>query len=162
MFSEEHHIPKKKHSYKEAKLKAADYCAFQERSQQEVRDKLYSYGLHQDQVEELLSELITENFINEERFAIAYAGGKFRMKSWGRIKIMQGLKQHRVSEYCIKNAFKEIDEDEYLRTIDKLIATKKLYASTKTDFTQNQKIARYLMQKGFEPALVWDQLKKAK
>ena len=75
--------------YKSAVQKAADYCAYQERSQQQVRDKLYDYGLHSDQVEEALSELIQQGFINEERFAIAYAGGKFRMKGWGRKKIFE-------------------------------------------------------------------------
>ncbi|MEQ8925876.1 MAG: RecX family transcriptional regulator, partial [Fulvivirga sp.] len=99
MFSNDYEKPKKKLSPKEAKLKAADYCAYQERSQQQVRDKLYTYGLYSEDVERILSELITENFINEERFAIAYAGGKFRVKKWGRNKILQGLNQHRVSNY---------------------------------------------------------------
>ena len=93
---------------KTALLKAADYCAYQERSQQEVRDKLYGYGLHHDEVEENLSELITQGYLNEERFAKAYAGGKFRIKGWGKRKILQGLKQHRISEYCIMKGF-EID-----------------------------------------------------
>lgn len=159
MFSEEYQRPKKRYSPKEAKLKAADYCAYQERSQQEVRDKLYSYGLHQDEVEELLAELITENFINEERFAKAYVGGKFRMKSWGRIKIVQGLKQHRVSEYCIKKGLLEIDEEDYLSTIDKLIDKKKNQLGSTLDYNAVQKIAKYIIQKGYEPNLVWDQLK---
>ena len=104
---------------KEAKLKAADYCAYQERSQQEVRDKLYSYGLHQDEVEDVLADLIVDGFISEERFARAYVGGKFRMKGWGRRKILQGLQQHRISEYCIKKGLEEIDAEAYYQTLRK-------------------------------------------
>ena len=80
MFADDNSKPKKFLSAKDAKVKAGDYCAYQERSQQEVRDKLYQYGLHQNEVEQIISELITEGFINEERFAIQYAGGHFRIK----------------------------------------------------------------------------------
>src|SRR5271155_4760919 len=84
-----------------ALLKAQKYCAYQERSQQEVRDKLYSYGLHRNQVEPIIAELITAGFLKEERFAIAFAGGKFRMKGWGKIKIKQALKFKKVPEKII-------------------------------------------------------------
>ena len=135
---------------KSAHLKAADYCAYQERSQQEVRDKLYSYGLHQDEVEEVLSELIVDGFINEERFAKAYVGGKFRIKGWGRRKIVQGLKQHKISEYCIKKGLSEIDPDAYFETLQKH-ARKKL-ATIKEDSTYiiKGKLTQHLMGKGFE------------
>src|SRR5690606_22791562 len=82
----------KVYSYNEAKNKAEAYCAYQERSQQEVRDKLYHMNLHTSQVEELIAYLIENNFLNESRFANAYVSGKFRMKKWGRKKIKQGLK----------------------------------------------------------------------
>ena len=72
--------------------KIKQYCAYQERCHAEVRDKLYSFGLNKIEVEEIISELITENYLNEERFAIHYAGGKFRMKQWGKNKIKQSLK----------------------------------------------------------------------
>ncbi len=77
----------KVYTQKQALIKAESYCAYQERCQQEVRDKLYSWGLHEVQVENVIAELIASNFINEERFAKAYAGGKFRIKKWGRVKI---------------------------------------------------------------------------
>jgi regulatory protein len=75
----------------EAKGKIQRYCAYQERSHQEVRNKLYSFGLYSDEVDNLLTDLITDGFLNEERFAKAFAGGKFRMKKWGRIKIVNAL-----------------------------------------------------------------------
>ena len=158
MFSEDFQKPRKNYSPKEAKLKAADFCAYQERSQQEVRDKLYSYGLHKDEVEEVLSDLISENFINEERFAKAYVGGKFRIKKWGRNKILQGLNQHRISNYCIKKGFEEIDQGDYLSTLESIITKKRDSLSISDKFKLNQKLAYYAIQRGYEPNLVWEMI----
>ena len=102
--------------------KIKQYCAYQERCHSEVRDKLYSFGLHKNDVEEIISTLITENYLNEERFAIHFAGGKFRMKQWGKIKIKQALKYKQVSDYCIRKALKEIDAHEYEKTFQKLVS----------------------------------------
>src|SRR5262245_41021825 len=99
--------------------KAKQYCAYQERSHSEVKEKLYNYGLQKKEVDELLSKLIEENYLNEERFAIQYAGGKFRMKQWGRVKIKYALKQKQVSEYCIKKAIASIPEGDYMKTFEK-------------------------------------------
>ncbi|MEM9858982.1 MAG: regulatory protein RecX [Bacteroidota bacterium] len=154
--------PKKKKvfSKKEAKLKAADYCAYQERSQQEVRDKLYDYGLHRAEVEEVISLLITEGFINEERFAKAYVRGKFRLKKWGRNKIAAGLKQHKISPYCLKKGWEEIDEAEYLKVLLELIEKKDRSLKEKNQFIRKRKVAQFAIQRGFEPQLVWDQLRR--
>jgi len=138
----------------EAKTKAGNYCAYQERTQQEVRDKLYNIGLYQDEVEEVLTELITENFINEERYAKAFASGKFRLKHWGRNKIVYTLKQKNISSYCIDQAMKEIDEDEYKNEIIRQINKKSNQLSGKEYIVKN-KIARFLITKGFETELVW-------
>lgn len=135
--------------------KIGQFCAYQERNHKEVKEKLYSYGLYKDQVEELISKLIQENFLNEERYAIAYAGGKFRAKDWGKNKIKYGLKQHQVSDYCIKKALKTIDEEEYVKTLQKLYAAKeKTLKSEKNIFIKKKKIQQYLMQKGYEVSLI--------
>ena len=99
-------IEKRKKNYTPeiAWLKIARWCAYQERSHQEVRDTLYEYGLYSKDVELLISRLIGDNFLNEERFAVAFAGGKFRQLGWGKIKIKYELQQKRVSTYCIKKA----------------------------------------------------------
>ena len=145
---------KKRLTPAQAKLKAADYCAYQERSQQEVRDKLYDYGLYQDEVEDLLADLIVEGFINEERFAIAYAGGKFRMKGWGKQKIIQGLKQHRISDYCIRKGLAEIDDESYWEALKKH-ASKKLTSLKEGDpYVIRGKLSRHLQMKGFETDLI--------
>ena len=139
---------------KEAKIKAGKYCAYQERTQQEVRDKLYALGLHQDEVEEVLTELITEDYVNEERFAIAYAGGKFRMNKWGRKKIEYALKQKKISDYCIARGVTEIDEKEYKQTIYSII-DKKSGSDQILDYQEKARLAKHIIGKGFEPDLVW-------
>src|SRR6478672_11536112 len=96
--------------YKKILNKGRKYCAYQERSQQEVRDKLYSWGLHRTEVEQALSELISENYLKEERFAEAFAGGRFRIKKWGRNKIRLALQQKKVSEPLINSALKNISD----------------------------------------------------
>jgi regulatory protein len=153
---------KKQYSYSEVKTKAMAYCSYQERTQQQVRDKLYDYGLHYDEVEELITFLITENFLNEERFAKSYAGGKFRMKGWGRNKILQGMKQHRLSPYCIKAGMAEIDPEDYYNKLVSL-AEKKSEAVRELDpFKKKQSLANYLIRKGYESDLVWDVIKELK
>ncbi|MBO3699861.1 regulatory protein RecX [Roseivirga sp. E12] len=145
---------------KTALLKAADYCAYQERSQQEVRDKLYGYGLHRDEVEETIYELITQGYINEERFAKAYAGGKFRMKGWGKRKILQGLKQHRISEYCVKKGMLEIDSDDYFNTIIKHLEKKRPSIKTDSQYILKGKLTQHLIAKGFEMDLIQEAIKQ--
>ena len=108
----------------EALQKAKQYCAYQERCHSEVKEKLYSFGLHKKEVDELLSNLIGENYLNEERFAIQFAGGKFRIKQWGRVKIKYALKQKQVSEYCIKKALASIPENDYRKALRKVFEQK--------------------------------------
>jgi len=135
--------------------KIKQYCAYQERCHREVRDKLYTFGLNKLEVEEIIYTLITENYLNEERFAIHYAGGKFRMKQWGKNKIKQSLKLKQVSDYCIKKALKEIDEKEYERTFQKLVEQKmKTLKSEKNIFIKKRKLQDFLLQKGFENDLI--------
>jgi regulatory protein len=149
-------VYRKQLSKEQAFQKAKHYCGYQERNHQEVKEKLYSFGLYKQQVEELLSQLIEENYLNEERYAIQFAGGKFRMKQWGRVKIKYELKQKRISEYCIKKGLKEIDEEDYRKTLQKL--AEKKWASVKGEgvnhFVKLTKTTDYLLQKGYEPELI--------
>ncbi len=140
---------------KQALQKIKHYCAYQERCHQEVKDKLYGYSLNTKEVDELLSKLIEENYLNEERFAIHFAGGKFRMKHWGRVKIKYELKQKRVTDYCIRKALSTIDEDQYMAVLNKHLADKlKGLGSEKNIFIRKRKLQDYLMQKGFETDLI--------
>ena len=144
----------KKHLSKEQALqKLKHYCAYQERCHSEVKEKLYSLGVWKKDHDEIIAALIEENYLNEERFAIAFAGGKFRVKYWGRVKIKYELKQKQVSEYCIKKALKQIEEEEYLKVLSKL--TKEKYASLKSEqyLIRKKKTMNYLMGKGYEMEL---------
>lgn len=146
--------PVKKLSPAEAKQKIYAYCAYQERSHQEVKSRLFEYGLYGSEVDELLSQLITEGFLNEERFAKAFAGGKFRIKSWGRVKIIHELEAKGLTQNCIRSGMKEIDEDEYLETLQALLQ-KKSEQIDGNAFIKRDKLAKYAIQKGFESELVW-------
>jgi len=144
----------------EAKNKIYRFCAYQERHHQEVRDKLYNMGLHKDDVEDILTHLITEGFLNEERFAKAYAGGKFRIKHWGRNKIVHELEGKGLSNYCIQSGLKEIDPIQYDETLEMLIQKKLRQTEEQNAFALRDKLARFAIQKGFEPDKVWPVVKK--
>jgi regulatory protein len=140
----------KKYLTKEQALqKLKHYCAYQERCHSEVKEKLFSLGIWKKDHDEIIAALIEENYLNEERFAIAFASGRFRIKQWGRVKIKYELKQKQVSEYSIKKALKQIDEDDYLKVLNKL--AKEKYALLKNE-------QDYLMQKGFEVELITNSL----
>lgn len=159
MFDEEK-TRKKIYTPKQALLKAASYCAYQERAQQEVRDKLYEWGLHHEDVEEIISQLISDNFLNEERFAIAYTLGKLRIKSWGKIKIKQSLKLKRVSDPLIKIAFSKIDLDEYEDKLHNLLDKKQLSLKDKDAYILKNKLFQYALSRGFESDLISSLLKE--
>lgn len=145
----------KYYSREEALQKAKQYCAYQERCHSEVKEKLYSFGLHKKEVDEILAELISENYLNEERFAIQFAGGKFRIKQWGRVKIKHALNQKQVSAYCISKALSAIDEKEYNKTLERLVEQKlKSLKAEKNGFIKNRKLLDHLMRKGFEAGLI--------
>jgi regulatory protein len=143
----------------QALLKAQGYCAYQERAQQEVRDKLYEWGIWPDAVESIISELIVQGYLNEARFATAFAGGKFRIKKWGRVKIKMELKKRRVSDNLIRDALKTIDEIEYVKTLQQLLEQKSREVKEKHPLKKQQKVMRYLASKGFEQDLIWDLFK---
>lgn len=139
----------------QAHLKIKQYCAYQERCHNEVKDKLYGYGLLKIEVEEIISKLIEENYLNEERFAIQYAGGKFRIKHWGKVKIKYELRQKYISDYCIKKALSAIDAAEYKKTLYKLADLKlKTLKSEKNSFIKKKKLQDHLLMKGFELTLL--------
>ena len=127
------------------------YCNFQERCHQDVRSKGLKLGFRGDDLEELISAMITEGLLDEERYARSLARGKFRNNQWGRIKIVQALKMHNIPEYCIRKAFTEIDETEYRETLLKLAELKnRSLPGGLTDYEKKHKVISYLMQKGYE------------
>ena len=147
-------MERKRLTKEQAIQKIRHYAGYQERCHQEVKDKLYSFGLYSSEVDQIIAALIEENYLNEERFAETFAGGKFRMLQWGKIRIRHELKQKRVSDYCIRKAMLKISEEDYLATLKK-IAIKKwdALASEKNQFTKKAKTIAYPLQKGYEPEL---------
>ena len=139
----------------QALLKIKHFCAYQERCHSEIKEKLYEFGLSSKDADEIISKLVEENFLNEERFAIHFAGGKFRIKQWGRIKIKYELKKKNVSEYCIKKALSAINNSDYFATLSKLADLKfKSLKSEKNIFIKKKKLYSHLSLKGFESNLI--------
>lgn len=151
---------KKQLSVSEAKARIYKYCAYQERCHQEVKNKLYEYGLRSYEVDELLTHLITEGFLNEERFAKAFAGGKFRMKKWGRVKITHELESRGITKNCIKIALREIDMNIYQSTLEEILTRKFQEIDEANLFVKRDKIATYAIRKGYESDLVWGMIRK--
>ena len=146
---------KQKLTPNQAHQKIKQYCAYQERSHSEVKDKLYGYGLIKNDVEDIISKLIEDNYLNEERFAIQFAGGKFRIKHWGKIKIRYELKQKNVSDYCIKKALAAIDKAAYTKTMYRLAELKlNGLKGEKNIFIKKRKLQDHLLMKGYESDLV--------
>ena len=149
-------LPKKSLTKEQAYQKLKHYCAYQDRCHSEVKTKAYSFGLRKSEVEELTSKLIEENCLNEERFAKAFAGGKFRIKQWGRLKIRSELKNKQISYYCIAAALDEIDDLKYKETLHKLAV--KRWNSIKGEginlYVKMTKTRDYLLLKGYESNLV--------
>lgn len=145
----------KKHLTKEQALqKLRQFCSYQERSHSEVQQKLWDLGVWRQEHDALIAALIEDDYLNEERFAKQYAGGKFRMKGWGRKKIYFGLKEKGVGDYLIKQALNQIDDEAYHNTLNSL--AEKKYESLKGEqyLVRKKKTVDYLLQKGYEPNLV--------
>jgi len=152
----------KKYLTKEqAYQKLKHYCAYQDRCHSEVKTKAYSFGLRKSDVEELTSKLIEENCLNEERFAKAFAGGKFRIKQWGRIKIRSELKKKQISNYCISAAMDEIDDSKYKEVLHKLAVKKwnAIKGAGTNLFVKMTKTRDYLLQRGYEANFVAIEIK---
>jgi regulatory protein len=140
---------------REALNKIFRYCAYQERSHREVKNKLFEYGLSSSQVDEVLSHLITEGFLNEERYARAFAGGKFRIMKWGRLKIQKELESSGVSPRNIARGLMEITPAEYSKTLLSLMKRKSGQIADENLYRKKNRVARFLIGKGYEPELVW-------
>lgn len=138
----------------QAFMKLKQYCGYQERCHQEVKEKLYSLGLKKIDVERLISLLIEENYLNEERFARLFAGGHFRQKQWGKQKIIYALRQKKLSEYTIKLGLKEIQPIEYEKIAHKLMETKWELLKKEPYRNREAKTTAFMLQRGFEQPLI--------
>ena len=138
--------------------KAAAYCAYQERTQDEVRKRLKKWGVEEnDEADELIAELVTLNYLSEERFATTYAGSKFRQKKWGKRRIKQELSRRGLTEYNINQGMNQIGDAAYEETLRDLLK-KKLASLERTESysrQRKQKLVSYALSKGYENELIW-------
>ena len=147
-------------SKEEALKKLQRYCAYQDRCHKEVRTKLLDLGVYGHDLEEVIVALIEDNFLNEERYAKSFVRGKLRMKHWGKNKILRELKMKNISAYCIKKGMEEIEEEEYHQILENLVEKKDRLTKEPDRFKKRKKLADYAIRRGFEPALVWNMVKR--
>ncbi|MEO9512396.1 MAG: regulatory protein RecX [Flavobacteriaceae bacterium] len=153
-------IVHKAHSVTEATKKLESYCAYQERCHREVHDKLRAMRMIPEAIDQIISHLIKENYLNEERFAKSFARGKFSIKKWGKNRITNELKQRQISRFNIKIALAEINEEDYYTTLNEL-ALKRLTQIKETNpQRKRKKLADYLLYRGWESNLVYEKLKE--
>lgn len=144
----------------EAKRKLENYCAYQDRCHKEVIDKLKGMRMIPEAIDQIVTQLIEDNFLNEERFAKSFARGKFTVKKWGKNRIINELKQRQISRYNIISGLKEIDEETYIETLDTL-AKKRLEQITEINLQKKRKkLADYLLYRGWESHLVYEKLRE--
>ncbi|WP_350293180.1 regulatory protein RecX [uncultured Croceitalea sp.] len=150
----------KAYSISEATRKLESYCAYQERCHKEVVEKLKAMRMIPDAIDQIVTHLIQENYLNEERFAKSFARGKFSIKKWGKNRIVNELKQRDISRFNIKTALKEINDSDYLETLDEL-SKKRLHQIRETNTQKRKKkLADYLLYRGWESNLVYQKVKE--
>lgn len=153
---------KKVYNIKEVTEKIQSFCALQDRCQWEVEKKMRDWGIEDDIIENILTDLILEKFIDEQRFAESFCRGKFRIKRWGKIKIKNELKRRKISDSCINKGLGKIEEKEYYSVLEKLFEKKKNSLKDENQFIRKGKIAKQLQQKGFESNLIWELINRDK
>lgn len=146
----------KSYTVEEALQKLMHYCAYRDRSQKEVENKLDEMRMIPEAKEKIIISLMQENFLNEERFARSFVRGKFRIKKWGRIKITQELKKKEISSPIIKLGLSEIKESDYIKTLYELAEKKQEKITAPNSFKKKKKLADHLLRKGYESSLVFN------
>lgn len=145
---------------KEAIQKIEHFCSYQERCHEDIATKLRSMKMNPDEIDTILVHLITENFLNEERFACSFARGKHRIKHWGKIRITNELRYKKITQTLIHKALQEITPEEYLNTFHTLAERQWDSIQETNTLKKQKKWCDYLLRKGFESNLVYDKLKE--
>jgi regulatory protein len=155
-------IEKKLFTFDEVKQKMVNYCVYQDRCHFEVEQKMLEYMLIPEAKDEILLYLMSENYLNEERFARSYARGKFYIKGWGKNKIKMYLQQKRISDKLINTSFEEINEKDYQEKLISLIDKNTIDNKGLIGFSKTQKLIKLLISKGYEYSLILDILDEKK
>ncbi|MBT4478564.1 MAG: RecX family transcriptional regulator [Flavobacteriales bacterium] len=152
----------KVYTVKEATERIQSYCAMQDRCQWEVEKKMKEWGISDEIIENILTDLILDKFVNEERFSESFCRGKFRIKRWGKVKIKNELKIKKISNNCIDKGLLQIEKKEYVKVLKDLYLKKRDSLKDTNQFIRKGKIAKHLQQKGFESKLIWELINKDK
>ena len=152
----------KVYTVKEATERIQSYCAIQDRCQWEVEKKMKEWGISDEIIENILTDLILDKFVNEERFSEYFCRGKFRIKRWGKVKIKNELKIKKISNNCIDKGLLQIEKKEYMKVLKDLYLKKRDSLKDTNQFIRKGKIAKHLQQKGFESKLIWELINKDK
>jgi regulatory protein len=150
--------PYKSYTVEEAKRKLEHYCVYQDRCHEEVQQKLKSLNMIPQAADAIIVHLIEHNFLNEERFACSFARGKFRIKHYGKRRIINELKMRGISKYNIDKALKEINEDEYIETFNALAEKQWNATNDRSILTKKKKVTDFLLRKGFESNIIYDKI----
>ncbi|MBT8244606.1 MAG: RecX family transcriptional regulator [Winogradskyella sp.] len=150
--------PQKTYSIYEAQKVLENYCAYQERCHKDVTNKLKSMRMIPEAIDNIVVHLITNNYLNEERFTKAFVRGKFRIKKWGKNRIIKELKFRQISDYTIKSGLKEIDLDDYFNTLHELTEKRISQVKEKNSYKKRKKVADYLLYRGWESNLVYEKI----
>ena len=142
----------------EAQKKLENFCAYQERCHKEVRAKLMSMNMIPQVIDTIMVHLIEHNYLNEERFAVTFVRGKFRIKKWGKNRLKRELKFREISNYSITKAISQIDETEYLMTLDELVMKRIDQVKESNKYKKRKKVADYLLYRGWESHLIYEKL----
>ena len=142
--------------------KAQAYCTYQERCIKDLSIKLREWNIKEGVAEKIINKLVGDDYINEERFARNYAGSKFRIKKWGKNRIIYEMKRKGIPDLIIQIGLEEIEDDEYINAIKELLSKKSFTLSDKDPLKRKQKLARYAIAKGYRPGIVWDVLNQIK
>jgi len=135
-------------------VKLKRYCAYRDRCHKEVSDKLSELKVDSEMIDDIISTLITEGYLNEERFVLAYVRGKFRMNKWGKSKIIRELKHRQITQFLINKGLKEIDDEQYFETLKNLIIAKSKTFKAKNQYDKHHKLYSYAYRKGYESELI--------
>ena len=152
----------KVYTVKEATERIQSYCAIQDRCQWEIERKMKEWGVSEIIIENILTDLILEKFVDEQRFSESFCRGKFRIKRWGKVKIKNELKIKKISNNCIDKGLLQIEKKEYMKVLKDLYIKKRDSLKDTNQFIRKGKIAKHLQQKGFESKLIWELINKDK
>ena len=152
----------KVYTVKEATERIQSYCAIQDRCQWDVERKMKEWNISDEIIENILTDLILEKFVDEQRFSESFCRGKFRIKKWGKVKIENELKIKNISKKCINKGLLQIEKKEYIKVLKDLYLKKRDSLKDTNQFIRKGKIAKHLQQKGFESKLIWELINKDK